>query len=533
MQSKSKLGLSLATVGLAALMMAPGAQAVPFDAAHDTTCENAASISGAGASFQRVAQLGWGAAIPLPLPASPQQRYVGFGYHAGAGTFPNGTATCSPFRIPGAPPSGDNGTKTIEYHATGSGSGRTAVNATTAPLPGPRNLIRAFGASDEAPTAAQIANANEGDPTTTADDGNLHTIPNAQGAVVAALRIPDGCEIAISSARQISSTRLDGFFSQFDGPDADSLPDFRTWGHLFGFTNFRATAGEGLTNAQCQNKVPKRVVRLDDSGTTFAFKKYLHAAGNHVTRPGSGTDWNGVANQVWPANDPGSPTEVVRGATSGNAAVLTALDAQGANGGIGYSDLGGARSHNGGSSGTPDNGYGWTFTGGKQFEGGVMQPDDRKIWVRLQGIAYDGYVSPALRDDQEAVAGLRAVRCANVTFDDIPVGANPTLQSWFDVDAITTPADYPLCALTYGLTFDSLVAVGFPGTTAQQQAAARTRKDYFGFWLDHPEVDTLSPIAPATTPRRRGTGSLVINGYGRLPVDLLTISRNAFEDLEA
>jgi hypothetical protein len=69
----------------------------------------------------------------------------------------------------------------------------------------------------------------------------------------------------------------------------------------------------------------------------------------------------------------------VRGTANGNGPLLDALSTQGDNGAIGYSDLGTARGK----------GYGWDFSGA------APAPADRTIWIRLQGIGHDAYVSPA------------------------------------------------------------------------------------------------------------------------------------------
>jgi hypothetical protein len=68
--------------------------------------------------------------------------------------------------------------------------------------------------SDEAPSQPQIDNANKGPNIASgADDGRLHTIPNAQGAITVALRIPDRCQIGTAAARQLSRVKLEAAFA--------------------------------------------------------------------------------------------------------------------------------------------------------------------------------------------------------------------------------------------------------------------------------------------------------------------------------
>jgi ABC-type phosphate transport system substrate-binding protein len=483
MQLKRWTRLPLAAVcGLAAAaVIAPAAQAqYPdplYDANHDQPCEQTSSlISGIGASFQRTAQLGWGAEAIAPDPAPAQAK--GFGYEV-----------CSAYKL-----SGDGGTKKVQYSPAGSGAGRTAFGAVDT-AGASRNLSVDFGGSDDPPTATQIANANEG-PNIVAgpdsDDGILHTIPIAQGADAVDFRVPDGCEIPTSGPRSISRGKLEHFFR------ADST-SFDQWGELVGYSNIKASAGSGLTDAQCGGKKPKRVVRLDNSGTTFIFKQYLQsaAAGAFDWREpaGGGT----LANNAWP-NDSGS-TAVVRGAANGNGPLLDALSAQGTNGGIGYADLGASRGR----------GYGWDYSGG------TFVPTDRTFWVYVQHISTSAYVSPAKTNDQ---LGTHGARCTNVTYSNQPAD---TEHSWYNTTAVETSTDYPICGLTYALEWDDNSNVGI-----NSQSRSAGRRDYLGYELDRPGLGTTPPGSQCdSTDSRYGKGQckLPVNDYARLPHDVFTKAR--------
>jgi ABC-type phosphate transport system substrate-binding protein len=437
MRSFRKVRLSLAAVGtvVALAALAPGAQA-DFDSGHDETCEDGGvrDILGRGASFQRSAQLAWGAESVLINPGGPLAQ--GFGYDV---------AACDEFRLPADPedPEPDFG---VDYHPAGSGAGRAALgangNAAT------RDNTVDFGAADEAPTQAQIDEGNEGpvevagvrnDP----DDAELHTIPVATSSIVVAVRLPDGCQVAFGADRQLTYQQIEGAFR--------GGTDFDTWGELF---------GTSITGAGCADKQLKRVVRLDSSGTTFAFKRYLQEAAEEV---GSGQTWSEptLANQAWPNNDT-NPVE--RGAANGNGPLLDKLSQQTVNGGIGYADLGTGRSK----------GYDW-------IDG---DDTDTSFWVYAQRIADGEFRSPASEDDGDVVGGAKGSNCEGVTYDDTSlVGTQlpaSTKDSWFNVDAVLTPADYPICALTYTLAWeDPCTAVGSDADVNQDRA--RTAKDYLSY----------------------------------------------------
>jgi ABC-type phosphate transport system substrate-binding protein len=467
-----------AACGLAAVAAAaPAAQAQYPDplypATHDQQCERSGSlIQGIGASFARSAHLAWGAESVAPDPAPAQAR--GWGYDSPG---------CVAYRLPA-----DGGTKRFTYSPAGSGAGRAAFGATNN-AGAARNLTVDFGGTDEAPSDVQIDNANEGpnvDPAPDGDDGVMHTIPIAQSAVTASLRIPDGCQIGNLSARQLSRVRLEGFYR--------GLTAFDQWGELFGYSNVDASPGSGMTDAQCGGKKPARVVRFDNSGTTFVFKRYLDASAGGAFDWSEPSEGGTLGNTAWPA-----PT--VNAGVNGNGPLLDTLAAQGANGGIGYSDLGGARARN----------FGWNYAGG------TAVPDDRMIWVRVQQIATNNYISPARVEDQN---GGKGARCTNVSYTNQPA---TTEDSWFATTGIPTPLDYPICALTYVMAWESPSDVGI-----NSLSRAVGRRDYIGYMLDRPGLGTTPPSSqcdPFDPSYGKGQCKLPANDYARLPSDVLSKAR--------
>lgn len=479
MRAKKWTRLPLAAAcGLVALAAAaPAAQAQYPDplypSTHDQPCERSANlIQGFGASFQRTAHINWGVETVAPDPAAPLNK--GFGYDAGG---------CATYKLPA-----DGGTKKVTYAPSGSGAGRTAFGATNAPGAA-RNLNADFGGTEEAPTQTQIDNANEGPNIVAgpdADDGILHTLPIAQGAVAVDIRIPDGCEIPTAAARQLSRAKVEGFFR--------GLAAFDQWYELFGTSNVKASAGGGLTDQQCQAKKPARVVRFDNGGTTFLFKRYLQEAAAGAFDWREPNDGGTLANNAWPA-------ATVTAGINGNGPLLDTLNAQGVNGGIGYADLGASRGR----------GFGWDYSGGS------LVPSDRSLWVRVQRISDNSYISPAKVDNQ---VGSKGARCTGVTYANQPAD---TASSWFTVTAVLTAVDYPVCGLTYAMAWQSPTSMGI-GTLGRAVA----RRDYLGYLLDRPGLGTTplgSQCDPADSRYGKGQCKLPANDYARLPADVFTKAR--------
>jgi ABC-type phosphate transport system substrate-binding protein len=301
----------------AALALVPGSASAAFDAAHDTQCENAGSIAGIGASFQRDAHLAWGAQLLLPNEGGPNP--TGFGYASTA----NGG--CAAFAV--------DGSRSVTYVPRGSGDGRNAFGATG----GVRNTNFAFGGADEPHDTGQLNAANAGPTTSPLDNATLHTIPVAQSAVAVDVRLPEGCEVAATpDDRQISRTALAGVFA--------AKPGFTTWGAVL-----PAITGTTASGA-CADAPVTRVVRADSSGTTFAFKKYLSSIDS--------ASFADLTNTAWPNNS--GATAVVRGGANGAGAQLDALNARTAEGGIAYADLGTSRDKTFDWSGDSDATF-WTY----------------------------------------------------------------------------------------------------------------------------------------------------------------------------
>jgi ABC-type phosphate transport system substrate-binding protein len=498
---------ALAAGSLAILAVAaPGAaNANPWDANHDVACERGATtINELGSSLQRDAQWAWGATI-LTAPAavsnpafpgsypvlpdlSPNPQSLGFGYDVPA---------CKAYKT-----AADGGTKAVRYVPSGSGSARNAMGASDT-AGAPRDPSVDFANTDEAPTVTQLANADEGDPSTTADNDTLHTIPVAQAAAAITVRLPDGCELWNPDAsvdpkhtggRQLSRIKLEHAF-------AGDSKSYDQWYELFGSSNIRSTSGDPAADQACRAAKFQRVARKDSSGTTFILKKYLQQVSQNG---GSGTNWSepGLANTAWPNDSAGSVLgPVLRPTTNGNGPALQLLASLSSTGGIGYGDLATARSQ----------GYGWKY-GTDPTTGAPTNAvaDDQKLWVRVQQISTDAYLSPAKFDYETADSSKKGARCNNVQYRNVP---SDTTQSWYDVDAIPTTVDYPLCQLTYAMRWES------PHTAINMPIdRARTSLDRIGYEVDAPYLGSVG----------KGQNKLGSFDYQRLPPAILSIAQAPF-----
>ena len=327
----------------------------------------------------------------------------------------------------------------VFYDPAGSGAGRASLgvkNATINPNQDRDPSVR-FAGSDEPPTPAERQQMEKGPidangaDVTAADDGTLHVIPVAIGAVTIALHLPDGCTYG-----GVVNKPLDGNRPAIDNVTLEKV-----------FAGEVTTWGAAIPGISCAAAPITRVVRLDSSGTTFALKQFLGAI-----NPNRG--WAGLGNTDWP--NPG--TGLVRGASNGNGPLATKL--KNTAGGIGYGDLGGIR-------GAESNEFTWE------------NANDTTFWIPLQRQASATYDDP-----QTAAAGYqkgnaaRGASCGAVTPRNVPAtpANDPSLGDWSKVDSTFSATGYGACTLTYDLAFDDNSNVYC--NSAAEERKARTVKDY-------------------------------------------------------
>lgn len=358
--------------------------ASPASAAPSCTGEN---ITGRGASFQKIAQQNiWNPAFNTEI-------------CGGKGTEPK-----------------------VSYESTGSGGCINAWNFNG--VSGTIDKSVAFCATDDAPTAAQIATAES-----VAGGAKVAVIPVAQGANVMIANPPAGCEI-----EALTNSNLAGIME----------------GRIRNWNKVETAEGE------CDFPI-SRVVRKDGSGTTYAFKDYLFKLYNQplkctegLVTPGKKATWaelqaintgDGKPNILWPEACPEQEmSPLLRGAANGNGAVVTKVNET--PGAVAYTGLADAVAGNKGNTRT----------------------------LLLQN---NGQKKGAEANFAEASSGGVA-NCSASTYQVPKLGTSLGLD-WSKVSG-AKPAvggeNYPMCLLTYVMVWNDYSAVGY------SEGVATTVRDY-------------------------------------------------------
>lgn len=394
---RAGLGLSLALLagGLLIALAVSALTASSASAAPACTGEN---ITGRGASFQKVAQQNvWNPAFNTSV-------------CGGKGTEPK-----------------------VSYESTGSGGCISAWNFDG--ISGTINKAVAFCATDDAPTAAQIANAKS-----VAGGAQVAVIPVTQSAIAMIANPPAGC-----NAEFLTNSNLSGVMEG----------RIRNWNKI-------ETAEEEVSGA-CNFPI-SRVVRKDGSGTTFQFKNYLFKLNSGTLRCSEGlvevgkkATWQqlepiaaeGKPNTLWPESCPEQEmSPLLRGAANGNGAVVTKVNET--PGAIAYTGLADAK------AGVKGN-------------------------TRILALQNNGQKGVAEATFGEPGVGSVA-NCSKAVYQV------PKLNGSLDFDwsqvfsakpAIGGEA-YPLCTLTYVIAWNDYSAVGYT------EGVATTVRDYLTEYLVQP-----------------------------------------------
>jgi ABC-type phosphate transport system substrate-binding protein len=347
----------------------------------------------------------------------------------------------------------------IAYTESGSGAGRRAFGGGTAN--GARDVERYIG-FDEPPTVGEQAQMEAGTSAPN-DQGELHTIPVAGGAITVSVNFPNGCTLPDGAANKDGTGSLtDGVgTARFTAASAvleqafagDAAAD--TWGELV----------PGITGTGCSAKPIVRAVRQDSSGTTFAFKQWL-------AESNSGRGWETLGNTEWP-----NQTTVVRG--EGNNGVADQIEAN--DGSIGYVDLASAR----------DNGF-----------SEAAGSNDDEFWIRIHedtGVATEPLVDPA---EAGHTSSTRGANCDDPSqFGDTPAS---TLDNWRAVSGIAPDSGYAICTPTYAGAWDDYATVY--GNTAAEELKARTVNDYLRYATSSRGQQVASDNDYSPLPSTPGTG---------------------------
>jgi ABC-type phosphate transport system substrate-binding protein len=392
----------------------------------------------------------------------------------------------------------------IEYDPAGSGAGINGMKLRGAADPH-------FGGTDDPLKTAQKNEINAGT-VAEGDEGLIHQIPIAVGAVAPLVNFPDGCDVNDLPAGsktpfqdldidavdddvirvRFSKEQWEKVWAQNEVPVPGGSAPYITWRQVFPTLD---------DEAACKKPVI-RVVRFDNSGTTFAFKDYLHrinGARGWLSTFESGAN----GNREWPGatfgprtdcagtpNGPGGGAtqetdNLTSGCSNGNGSLVAKLIAT--DGSIGYSDVATARSNN--MAITPeanDNDTYWT-----QLENGKNEFKE-PTFDETKGFRTDGQ---------------RGANCTETEFKNVSAS---TLDEWGSVSGVNSEKGYGLCTLTYGMAWDDYADPYSALPAALEEQRARSVKDYFEF---------------ITT---EGQSLLFANDYASLPtspVNVLAISK--------
>jgi ABC-type phosphate transport system substrate-binding protein len=388
----------------------------------------------------------------------------------------------------------------VTYEALGSGAGRLSMKVREAG--GPR-----FGMSDEPPTPAEVAQMNAGtgnEPAGTdanpADNGQIHVIPAAVGAVAPLVNFPDNCDVNLlpagsKTAEQdldIDSTPDDVIRVRFSKAQFEAI-----WAKEAAADEWDEVFPALAADADCDKPII-RVVRFDDSGTSYAFKDYLntidggqgwlttYVTGSNKTREWPGAVFGKRTDCPGEPNGPGSEADatdqLTSGCSNGNGSLVAKLVAT--DGSVGYSDVSTARSNSPSLAITPE------------------ANDNDTYWTQVEN-GSNTFTEPTSSPNGFRTDGPKGANCQTTEFTGLPAS---TLGDWSKATGVTSNVGYGICTLTYGLVFDDSSDVW--GSSPAEEAKARTVKDYWENIVSTPAQAALFP-----------------NDYAPLPAPILAISK--------
>ena len=329
---------------------------------------------------------------------------------------------------------GTQGTKakpTVTYNSTGSGAGIESWGADG----GVTNFeaSNAFISTDEPPNQLQKEEIEAHGAAKT-----LETLPVLQGAVAVIVNLPTGCTPSSTSSFPLrlvlNNVTLEKIYRG----------TITKWSEI-------TESGDKLAGKTCNGETRiKPIARLDGSGTTHIFKKYLGLInkGTFETEKAESKTWDevseGTENTTWP-----KAAGITKPTASGGGALVKLVAETPSS--IGYANLADAR---GNKSFAPPTGGGGTA----------------RFWAPVQnsGLGTTGtitYADPSSNGDQAALAN------ANCTGEEYANGENPfpppsVQEPWNEVTTKVTEKKYTLCGLTYSLAFTEYSK--YAGTTLEE-----------------------------------------------------------------
>jgi ABC-type phosphate transport system substrate-binding protein len=365
----------------------------------------------------------------------------------------------------------------IEYDPAGSGAGISGMKLRGGADP-------RFGGTDDPLKALQKTEINAGT-AAEGDEGLIHQIPIAVGAVAPLVNFPDGCDVtklpagSKTAAQDLDNDAVDDdvirvrfskeqwekVWAQNGGAVPGGAAPYVTWRDVFPALD--AVAG-------CEKPVI-RVVRFDNSGTTFAFKDYLHRINGGrgwISTFESGTN----GNREWPgatfgprtdcAGTPNGPgggatqeTDNLTSACANNATNLTAKVIA-TDGSVGYADIASARA------------------GSPSLAIAPEANDNDTYWTQLPN--GEGTFEEPTFDQQKGFRtdGQRGANCTETEFKNVPA---TTLDEWGTTSGVDSKKGYGICTITYGMAWDDYSDPYSALPAALEEQRARSVKDYFEF----------------------------------------------------
>jgi ABC-type phosphate transport system substrate-binding protein len=334
---------------------------------------------------------------------------------------------------------GSKGEPKITYEGTlGSGGGmeKWGINGKTF------NAEFGYIGTDEPPDATQLKELQEESSNPT--EASIETLPVLQGAVAVLVHLPTGCTATVK---------------KFTGRLVlNNVTLEKIWrGELKNWTEIKD--GGVVFTGTCSAEI-QRVVRLDQSGTSHIFKKYLA-----LIHPGKdvfeGKGWSEISEG--PANVNDWPGTVLRPAGTGGGKLVAKVAETPSS--IGYANLADAYAN---AAFIPP-------TGG---------PKTSTFWAPIQdnGLETEGakYADPAVKKEKAVLGNANCKKTEYTNGAGVAFPPASTLDTpWNEVTTSTTELKYTLCGLTYDLAIKGYSK--YPGTTL---ATATSASNYLNFELN-------------------------------------------------
>ncbi|HEY4451187.1 MAG TPA: substrate-binding domain-containing protein [Solirubrobacteraceae bacterium] len=337
---------------------------------------------------------------------------------------------------------GTKGTPKISYNPSGSGAGLKSWGV--GKVEHKFEATNGFVGTDEAPNPTAKSEIEENE--TTLTPKALLTIPVLQAAIAVIVHLPAGCTATSTSNKGrlvLNNSTLEAIWNG----------SITNWTEIKdGGDTFTGTCSAGITH----------IVRLDGSGTSHVFKKYLglisktaYPMTNLAGESTGSKTWDetaeGPENTTWPTAD-----AVVRPEKTGGGAIVSKVATT--PGSIGYANLADARANT-------------------AFVPPAGGPKTAVFWVPIQNKGGETvtYADPA---SNKEVAALKEANCVKEEYTD---GVNPfppenAQASWSQVTTKTTESHYTICGLTFDLAFTKYGA--FPGTSLEEATTANNYLQY-------------------------------------------------------